>query len=296
MGSEISRRSFLLGAASVAALAACGGDDDPDISVDRPSTSAGAATGPLSVVFGSFNPVAGLDERIAFAVLTGAPARPADVPKGDVAVTFTKAGGGAAPSKRLKAVSRRDGIEERPYWSIRHTFAEPGNYEMVVDYAGAPAKAAIEIVDAAKVKSPLPGQKLPAVASPTAGSPLGVNPICTRKPACPLHDVSLDAALKQSKPLIVLFSTPALCQSVICGPVLDLLVEAKPQYEGKATAIHAEVFTDLTGKAATDTFKAFNSQIEPLFYFAKADGTIVERFDGPVDRAELKEAITRLLA
>jgi hypothetical protein len=296
MAPEISRRTFLLGTAGLAALVACG-DDDPDVSVPRSSstTEATGAASKLSLVIGSQLVTAGFEERVAFAVLEGSPPRPA---KGgpEVKASFTKVGGGALGSEAAVARYHHEGIEERPYWEVRRTFSEPGNYVMKVHYDGRPVEAGMKVHAPGELKAPANGQPLPVVPTPTTADARGVDPICTRKPPCELHALSLDAALAQKKPLIVLLSTPALCQSAICGPVLDVLLDAKPLYDGKANAIHIEVYKDLTGQTPSDGFKAFNLQVEPVFYFVTPDGKVKERLDGPVDKVDLSEAITRLLS
>lgn len=292
MHPEISRRSFLIGSAGLAALAACGGEDKPDVSVDRPTTTAKGSGGPLSVLVGTFGAVAGVEERIAFAVLEGTPPKPLADTDAEITVSFAKVDGQAGPPE--KATPHHEGIEERPYWSVRRTFAEPGNYVLEVNYEGRKGQAGLKLLAADAATSPAPGKVFPAIVSPTVSDPKGVNPVCTRKPPCPLHGKSIDAALREKKPAIVLFSTPALCQSAICGPVLDILLDAEPQWKDKANAIHVEVFTDLTGQKATEAFSALKSTVEPLIYFVKADGTIADRFDGPVDKVEMREAIARL--
>jgi hypothetical protein len=65
--------------------------------------------------------------------------------------------------------------------------------------------------------APVPGDAAPRAASPTTTNSLGVNPICTRKPPCPLHTVSLSDVIGAGKPVAVLFATPALCTSQFCG-------------------------------------------------------------------------------
>lgn len=294
MHPEISRRSFLIGTAGLAALAACGGDDKPDVSVDRPGTTAKGSGGPLSVLVGTFGAVAGVEERIAFAVLEGTPPKPLADAGADITVSFAKVDGDPSPPE--KATAHHEGIEERPYWSVRRTFAEAGNYVLEVNYEGRKAQAGLKLLDAGAATSPFPDQAFPAIASPTVADPKGVNPVCTRKPPCALHGKSIDVALREKKPSILLFSTPALCRSAICGPVLDILLDAEPQWKDRANAIHVEVFTDLTGQKATEAFTALKSTVEPLIYFVKADGTVADRFDGPVDKVEMRDAIARLLA
>lgn len=293
MAPEFTRRTFLLGTAGLAALSACGGGDDPQIVVPDTSTTEGKNGSQLSLVLGSAGIVAGIEERVAFAVLEGSPPRPV---KGGPQVTVSFAEATAdGPGDPVEATYHSEGVEERPYWEIRRTFDKPGNYVMRATYDGRTADAGVPVLAPEAATSPYPGQPLPVVSSPTVADPKGIDPLCTRKPQCPLHDISIDEALGEKKPLILLFSTPALCQSAICGPVLDVLIGATPQFAGKANAIHVEVFTDLTGQTTTDAFKAFKLQIEPIFYFVGADGIIKERFDGPVDRPEMEQAIARLL-
>ena len=82
---------------------------------------------------------------------------------------------------------------------------------------------------------------------------MGVNPICTRSEGtCPFHAQSLDTLVGNGKPTIVLLATPALCQSATCGPVLDILMAEVAPVASKLNVVHVEVFTDNTGKTATD--------------------------------------------
>src|SRR3546814_11078234 len=84
----------------------------------------------------------------------------------------------------------------------------------------------ITIHPAADLSGVKPGDAIPAVATPPPTDARGVNPICTAEPACPLHDVSLADALGEGRPIALLVATPAFCQIAICGPVLDVLLEA----------------------------------------------------------------------
>ena len=80
--------------------------------------------------------------------------------------------------------------------------------------------------DPADVAIPQVGAPLPPFDTPTVEDGRGVNPICTREPACPLHDVSTQSsALSAGQPVAYLIGTPAYCQTAVCGPVLDLLLD-----------------------------------------------------------------------
>jgi hypothetical protein len=138
------------------------------------------------------------------------------------------------------------------------------------------------------------------VATPLPTDHRGVDPICTRQPACPLHDVSLDSALAEGRPTAVLFSTPALCQSRTCGPVLEILLGEVPRYASKVRFLHVEVYKSLqsnfTEADLTPGMKAYGLYFEPVLFLAGADGVIRSRLAGPFDRTEARAALDALVA
>jgi hypothetical protein len=134
-----------------------------------------------------------------------------------------------------------------------------------------------------------------SLATPTTKDPRGVDPICTRDPACPLHDSSLDEVLGRGRPVAFLVATPAYCQVDVCGPVLDLLVDQGDTFGG-VEMVHAEVYTDDTLESATEAVRAYKLPTEPVLYLAGADGTIRERLDNIYDTTELAAALEKLVS
>ena len=65
----------------------------------------------------------------------------------------------------------------------------------------------------------------------------------TRTPPSDMHEKSLDEVLG-TKPVALLFSTPQLCQSRVCGPVTDIAVQLKAKYGDEIEFIHQEVYVD----------------------------------------------------
>jgi hypothetical protein len=134
---------------------------------------------------------------------------------------------------------------------------------------------------------------MPSAGTPTTANPLGVGTICTQDPPCPLHEVSLDAALAEGRPVALLVSTPAFCQVAICGPVLDLLVAAAPDHPDVAL-IHLEVYpggqpdAESLSPVVSDTL---GLAYEPALFVADATGTITSRLDNIYDGDELTEAL-----
>lgn len=280
----------------MAFLAACGGggDNGDDVSVDDTPTTGGKDDELTYVPAGNMY-LSGIEERVTFALFQGVPASlvPAST---EVMVAFQKPGTKELTTP-VKAVRKSDGIDERPYYLVTHTFDAPGNWGVRATVDGKrPGDAVVKIDDPAAVAWATPGDPLPKVATPTAANPLDVNPICTRSEGvCPWHEASLDTVLGNGKPTIVLLATPALCQSATCGPVLDILLAERSRIGDKANVVHIEVFKDTTGKTLSPAFAAFKLQSEPVLYFADANGIVKERFNGPFDASEARAAITRLL-
>ena len=144
--------------------------------------------------------------------------------------------------------------------------------------------------------APVPGTPAPRAASPTVANPLGVDPICTRNPQCPLHQVSLDTVIGAGKPVAVMLATPALCQSRYCGPTLDDLLTLTDQYKDQITFVHVEIYTNLSGNETTPTVQAWGIQTEPWLFGVDATGNVVARLDGAFGHDEQQQLLQKLVS
>jgi hypothetical protein len=143
--------------------------------------------------------------------------------------------------------------------------------------------------------APAVGAAAPRAASPTKTDTLGVKPICTRKPPCPLHTVSLSDVTGTGRPVAVLFATPALCQSQYCGPVLDELLRIKAPYEDRVTFVHVDIYSSSTGADLAPTVTAWGLESEPWLFTIDGAGTIVGRLDGAFGGDEMQAELDRLV-
>jgi hypothetical protein len=133
----------------------------------------------------------------------------------------------------------------------------------------------------------------PATTTEPGASAVGVE-VCTRDPDCGLHEVSLDAVLDEGRPVVLLFATPAYCQTAVCGPAVDVLEEAATARDwGEVAFIHCEIFED-EGQTMAGPVEDWGLPNEPWLFTIDRDGQIVDRADGPVIQAELQEFLERL--
>jgi hypothetical protein len=99
----------------------------------------------------------------------------------------------------------------------------------------------------------------------------------------------------RKKPVVLLFATPQLCQSRVCGPVVDLAEQVKAKPESSDVAfIHMEVYRDnRIDKGIRPQMAAFHLLSEPwLFTFDRA-GMVAARIEGGFSERELDDAIAK---
>jgi hypothetical protein len=164
--------------------------------------------------------------------------------------------------------------------------------------------AQVTVRDSSSV--PAVGDKAISVHTPTVASAHGnVKSIDTRVPPSDMHDVDLADALKRHRPVVLLFATPALCQSRVCGPVTDVAEQVKSGFGDKLDFIHMEIYRDNdlnkgprpqipawglcsgSGKSVTCT--------EPWLFTIDKRGRVAARLQGAFSVPELEDAVRRAL-
>jgi hypothetical protein len=190
--------------------------------------------------------------------------------------------------ERLFADRRSLGEGTIPFWTFRTSLTEPGFYALVVD--GGPAEgAAFQIQDPADLVVNRAGDLLDAFDTPTFDDLRGVEVLCTRQPEpCPFHDLTLTEALATGKPVVYLVGTPAHCQTGVCGPVLDQLMELADELGDSVVFVHADVYADVAATEPAPAVTAAKLTFEPVLFVTDATGRIVERLDAVWDLDEVR--------
>ncbi len=119
---------------------------------------------------------------------------------------------------------------------------------------------------------------------------------------CDLHQRTAAEVVAAGEPMALLVATPAFCQTVICGPVLDVLLDVLPDVPG-VSAIHAEVFSDPENNATPPTpedyapvIGALGLAFEPVLYTVGPDGVVRDRLDYIFGEAEIRRVLEDLVA
>jgi hypothetical protein len=83
------------------------------------------------------------------------------------------------------------------------------------------------------------------------------------------------------RPVALLFSTPQLCQSRVCGPVTDIALQLEAECGDRMTFIHQEVYVDNElQKGLRPQLRAFHLETEPWLFTLDKEGRIAARLEG----------------
>jgi hypothetical protein len=140
------------------------------------------------------------------------------------------------------------------------------------------------------------GERAPRIHTPTAADAGGdLAKIDTRIPHDQMHEVDF-ADVVGSEPIVLVFATPALCQSRVCGPVVDVAQQVADEYKGMADFIHMEVYNDNDpSKGIRPQLQAYHLPTEPWTFLIDRHGIIRDRIEGAYGAPELEEAMRTIV-
>jgi hypothetical protein len=130
------------------------------------------------------------------------------------------------------------------------------------------------------------------ISTPTADDVGGdLTKIDTRTPPSTMHEDNFADVIGE-KPVVLLFATPALCQSRVCGPVVDIAEQVKEETDADVSFIHMEIFQDNQfDNGPRRQVEAYNLPTEPWVFVFDADGTVSTAIEGAFSTEELREAV-----
>jgi hypothetical protein len=319
------RRIFalLLLAAAVAATAGCGGGSSGSTAGTSPAavvetqsaeTVGGAAPpgsirtllaeqpGPdVALVFGTAEYLPG-ENRVSFLVvdnqgyLVHAPRARVLVAKGSLDAVPTIEG--QARDLEVGATARDADPSDFDAPSVYVTHVDlpsPGTYTMLVEPQGKEIQAVGTLEVSADSQTPKVGD--PAIPSdnPTLRDGFAQDITTARPPDTELLRYSIAQSLAEHVPFVAVFATPKFCESRVCGPVVNVVDEARRRLAGSGVRfIHVEVYEHNDPQQGFNRwFSEWKLSHEPYTFLVGADGLIKARFEGLVTVGELVDAVER---
>ena len=178
-------------------------------------------------------------------------------------------------------------------------FKKPGTYDVLgvfrLDNRLVGAGTRVKVTGSTKI--PQVGDTAPKITTPTAASVGGdLSKIDTRQPHDDMHDVNYADVLGK-KPIVIVFATPALCQSRVCGPVVDIAEQVKHARPKDDVAwIHMEIYkNNQVNDGFMPQLSAFHLQSEPWLFTINRKGKVAAVIEGAFSASELNKAVDAAL-
>ena len=113
------------------------------------------------------------------------------------------------------------------------------------------------------------------------------------------YQQSIAEAVTSGRPTLILFATPAFCQTRFCGPGYEIVSAIQQRYGPALNVVHVEVYQGLPDPAASSwplaaAMDDFGLATEPWLYLVDAAGTVVYRVEALFTQAEIERQLDRL--
>jgi hypothetical protein len=218
------------------------------------------------------------------------PAKGPFVAPADVLVT-------EAPYRSQQAATEADPFAA--VYAAEVPFKRPGNYVVMavtlVDGKPVAAPGELKVVTKEQDRIPDVGEPAPKVTTDTIASAGGdAEAIDTRRPTSDMHADFAEQV--GDKPVALLFATPQLCQSRVCGPVVDVGLQLRADYGDQVEFIHQEVYTgNDPNKGLREPLQEFNLRTEPWLFIVGKDGRVTARLEGSFGLDAFEQALKTAL-
>jgi hypothetical protein len=322
MAAMLFRRSLvvMLGAALLAS--ACTGSDDPPTPITTGPTGSS-----LSMEVASSDLATGAPQHFELGIFSSDGQGVELLSFGQISFGFSFLGdGSAAPQAGPQAIASYVAAYGTPQSGPTPAFTDPndarGVYQADVEFDKAgtwQVDATVELpgegtrtlsanfVVSEEHALPAPGDRAQRTENLTIDSK-GVSPAAIDSraldgaslPDPDLHRTTIADALAQHRPVLVIFSTPTFCVSIMCGPTTDAVADLAERYPDRAVFIHVEIWRDyqrsVVNKAAADWVwpDQSGSLTEPWLFLIGSDGVIKDRWGPLFDPDEVAKELATL--
>lgn len=188
--------------------------------------------------------------------------------------------------------------DQRGLYRALVDFPRPGSWSVSVSAEGYETTEPIPFPVGEDTAMPQVGDEGPAVATRT-GADHDLAEITTDpEPDPDLYRLSLDQALNDDRPTVVVFATPAFCSSQTCGPMLDEVKDMTSEHPG-VDFLHIEIYENLEADSfedlePVDAVEEWGLPSEPWVFVTDSEGVVTARFEGAMDPQELADALVEL--
>jgi hypothetical protein len=181
-------------------------------------------------------------------------------------------------------------------WTADVPLPAEGPYFLVASYTvdGAKRSANTALNVQPEQATPAVGSPAPPSQTPTLASTNGNLAALTTAdpPDTSLLEHSIADSIAAKQPFVVTFATPKFCQSRICGPIVDIVLDVQKRMASTPMRfIHAEIYKDNNPEQGVAQWVSeWGLVSEPWVFVVDAAGKVTAKFEGAVTADELEAA------
>ena len=162
-------------------------------------------------------------------------------------------------------------------------------------------EALIEVKE--QSSTPSIGSPVPRSKNKTSWDVARLEELTTARPPDPeLYLMTIDEAVASGKPLVVVFATPAFCETFTCGPQVEVITRLRERYKDRANFIHVEMFDnpheiqgDPDSARAVAAVLEWGLTSEPWTFIVDRDGRVAAKFEAFSTAEEIEEELQKVL-
>lgn len=184
----------------------------------------------------------------------------------------------------------------RGFYSATLDFPEPGVFWIRLESdGGTTAAGTVQVVETTDV--PRPGDPAPASDTRTMRDHSLAEITTDPEPDPAFYDTTVAEAVTSGRPAVIVFATPAFCQTAACGPTLDV-VKSVAEEHPDVEFVHVEVFENIDDPRGellvVPAVEEWGLTTEPWAFVVDADGIVRAAFEGAVAGFEIERALSGL--
>ncbi len=157
---------------------------------------------------------------------------------------------------------------------------------------------------AEQTHAPDVGDAVPASANRTLADVASVYELSTgAEPDPELYGQTIAEALKDDRPLVVVFASPGFCTNALCGPQAEVLSILRDRYADQANFIHVDLYENpeeirtqgLDIAIETPLLMEWGLETAEWTFIIDANGIVTHRFEAFVAESELEPALLEVI-
>ena len=195
----------------------------------------------------------------------------------------------------------------RGMYSLELSFDRPGSWGLEVRLPrpdGSTALISFSFPVAEQTTAPAVGEAAPRSRNRTALDVASLSELTTGSEPDPrLYRLSVEEAIEQGRPLVVVFASPAFCTNALCGPQVEVLSELAARYGERVSFIHVDLYDnpheirgELERAVRSPLLEEWGLETDEWTFVIDGGGVVTARFEAFVTSEELEEALESVLA